>query len=136
MLLYKQFSAEMKPGVTSDSSGLHREQIFRIYVCTLAFCRQFGKKQTNKQTNSRGILASYPMTNFSNQKLPFPLSPMYPKENKNTFGISANDVLSLHKHLLSTCSVTSKWQWHPTPVFLQGKSHGWRSLVGCSPWGC
>ena len=26
-------------------------------------------------------------------------------------------------------------QWHPTPVLLPGKSHGWRSLVGCSPWG-
>ena len=26
-------------------------------------------------------------------------------------------------------------QWHPTQVFLPGKSHGWRSLVGCSPWG-
>ena len=25
-------------------------------------------------------------------------------------------------------------QWHPTPVLLPGKSHGWRSLVGCSPW--
>ena len=21
-------------------------------------------------------------------------------------------------------------QWHPTPVLLPGKSHGWRSLVG------
>ena len=31
----------------------------------------------------------------------------------------------------------SSWrrQWHPTPVLLLGKSHGWRSLVGCSPWG-
>ena len=27
-------------------------------------------------------------------------------------------------------------RWHPTPVFLPGKSHGQRSLVGCSPWGC
>ena len=27
-------------------------------------------------------------------------------------------------------------QWHPTPVLLHGKSHGRRSLVGCSPWGC
>ena len=27
-------------------------------------------------------------------------------------------------------------QWHPTPVLLPGKSHGRRSLVGCSPWGC
>ena len=27
-----------------------------------------------------------------------------------------------------------RW-WHPTPVLLPGKSHGRRSLVGCSPWG-
>ena len=27
-------------------------------------------------------------------------------------------------------------QWPRTPVLLPGKSHGWRSLVGCSPWGC
>ena len=26
-------------------------------------------------------------------------------------------------------------QWHPTPVLLPGESHGWRSLLGCSPWG-
>ena len=26
-------------------------------------------------------------------------------------------------------------QWHPTPVLLPGKSHGRRSLVGCSPCG-
>ena len=26
-------------------------------------------------------------------------------------------------------------QWHPTPVLLPGKSHGRRSLIGCSPWG-
>ena len=26
-------------------------------------------------------------------------------------------------------------QWQPTPVLLPGKSHGQRSLVGCSPWG-
>ena len=25
--------------------------------------------------------------------------------------------------------------WHPTSVLLPGKSHGRRSLVGCSPWG-
>ena len=27
-------------------------------------------------------------------------------------------------------------QWHPTPILLPGKSHGWRSLVGCCLWGC
>ena len=26
-------------------------------------------------------------------------------------------------------------QWQPTPVLLPGKSHGQRSLVGCSSWG-
>ena len=26
-------------------------------------------------------------------------------------------------------------QWHPTPVLLPGKFHGWRSLEGCSSWG-
>ena len=26
-------------------------------------------------------------------------------------------------------------KWHPAPVFLPGKSHGQRSLVGYSPWG-
>ena len=26
-------------------------------------------------------------------------------------------------------------QWHPTLALLPGKSHGRRSLVGCSPWG-
>ena len=31
--------------------------------------------------------------------------------------------------------LTWRRQWHPTPVRLPGKSHGWRSLVGCSPWG-
>ena len=32
----------------------------------------------------------------------------------------------------------NRWrrQWQPTPVLLPGKSHGQRSLVGCSPWGC
>ena len=27
-------------------------------------------------------------------------------------------------------------KWQPTPVFLPGKSHGQRSLVGYSPWDC
>ena len=36
--------------------------------------------------------------------------------------------------------ISLKWsyqrrQWHPTPVLLPGKSHGRRSLEGCSPWG-
>ena len=33
------------------------------------------------------------------------------------------------------CTVHRRRQWHSTPVLLPGKSHGRRSLVGCSPWG-
>ena len=29
-----------------------------------------------------------------------------------------------------------KKEWQPTPVSLPGGSHGQRSLVDCSPWGC
>ena len=43
-------------------------------------------------------------------------------------------VMSLLFNILSRLVIQRK-QWHPTPVFLPGKSHGWRSLVVCSPWG-
>ena len=33
------------------------------------------------------------------------------------------------------CRLLQRRQWHPTPVLLPGNSYGWRSLVGCSPWG-
>ena len=39
-------------------------------------------------------------------------------------------------YLLVIIHVDWRRQWHPTPVLLPGKSHGWRNLVGCSPWGC
>ena len=34
-----------------------------------------------------------------------------------------------------TLGSVQRRQWQPTLVFLPGKSHGRRSLVGCSPWG-
>ena len=32
--------------------------------------------------------------------------------------------------------IPQRMKWQPTPVFLPGKSHRWRSLVGYSSWGC
>ena len=32
-------------------------------------------------------------------------------------------------------SQSRRRQWHPAPVLLPGKPHGWRSLIGCSPRG-
>ena len=38
--------------------------------------------------------------------------------------------------LITLCSsIMWRRQWQPPPALLPGKSHGWRSLVGCSPWG-
>ena len=42
----------------------------------------------------------------------------------------------IEEELVVTRWFTSEKQWHPTLVILPGKSHGWWSLVGCSPWGC
>ena len=39
-------------------------------------------------------------------------------------------------HTTKVFSIVRRRRWHPTPVLLPGKSHGQRSLVGCSPWGC
>ena len=44
-------------------------------------------------------------------------------------------LLSKNQGLLYWPSLLSqRRQWHPTPVLLPEKSHGWRSLEGCSPW--
>ena len=61
--------------------------------------------------------------------------------------ISLATVLRIWKNESESLSVVSdslwphrlySWrkQWQPTLVLLPGKSHGRRSLVGCSPWGC
>ena len=43
----------------------------------------------------------------------------------------------LHYSDLTSPRTFCPWRWwHPTPVLLPDKSHGRRSLVGCSPWGC
>ena len=68
------------------------------------------------------------------------------------FSINTTLILKHARFLISNNSVAIKdtkrsgfspwvrkipWRrkWQPTPVFLPGKSHGQRSLVGYSPWG-
>ena len=36
--------------------------------------------------------------------------------------------------ILQSIRCAMRRQWQPIPVLLPGNSHGWRSLVGCSPW--
>ena len=39
------------------------------------------------------------------------------------------------KELIWVGKISWRRKWQPTPIFLPGKSHRWRSLVGYSPWG-
>ena len=41
----------------------------------------------------------------------------------------------VHNKFLQDQCCSRRRQQHPTPALLPGKSHGGRSLVGCSPWG-
>ena len=40
------------------------------------------------------------------------------------------------KKIEVTSTLYWRRRWHPIPVLLPGKPHGWRSLIGCSTWGC
>ena len=65
------------------------------------------------------------------------------KEESEKVGLK----LKIQKTKIMASSPITSWQidgqtvetvaefWQHTPVFLPGESHGWRSLVGCSPWG-
>ena len=44
-------------------------------------------------------------------------------------------MINTHMDLVGSKQKLRRRQWQPTPVFLPGKCHGWRSLVACSPWG-
>ena len=50
-------------------------------------------------------------------------------------GISGSYGSSISRFLRNLHTVLRRRQWQLNPVLLPGKSHGWRSLVGCSPWG-
>ena len=68
-------------------------------------------------------------------RLSFPLGlkqKLYPKIPLEGGSIQ----LSIFSFFVLNRSIRRRRQWQPTPVLLPGKSHGRRSQVGCSPWGC
>ena len=61
--------------------------------------------------------------------------PRFPREEHQQIMPKTENSKSLVQEYINKCSGKWRSQWHPTPVLLPGKSHGRRSLVGCSPWG-
>ena len=60
-----------------------------------------------------------------------PLLGIYPEESR----VEKDTCISLFIAALFTIARIWRRQWQPTPELLPGKSHGRRSLLGCSPWG-
>ena len=54
---------------------------------------------------------------------------------REAWWVTVHGVEKKHDGLANTFTSFWRRQWHPTPVLLPGKSHGRRSLVGCSPCG-
>ena len=56
----------------------------------------------------------------------------------NILGFPGGQCKRRRKHRFDPWVGKISWRrkWQPTPVFLPGKPHGWKSLLGCSPWGC
>ena len=57
------------------------------------------------------------------------------RRDKKVFLSDQCEEIEGNKRMGKTRDLFWRRQWHPTPVLLPGKSHGWRSLEGCSPWG-
>ena len=73
--------------------------------------------------------SAFPKTSLNNTAL---------SQNLSSLNSCSNNfcVETLEFSIYSIISSTNwRRQWQPTPVLLPGKSHGRRSLVGCSPWG-
>ena len=81
---------------------------------------------------TRGFLnvteLDYPLTHLST----FGLCLIFVLMNNATINIHID---ALNSHKCMGVGLLRRRQWQPTPVLLPGKSHGQRSLVGCSPWG-
>ena len=104
--------------------------------------------QINKQTNKHSKVSNIFL--FNNKSINY--HPSYMRQRITRIlafkqflqegNQSSSPALLFHSSfLLAGTRINKKYggiqrrQWDPTPVLLPGKSHGWRSLVGCSPWG-
>ena len=88
------------------------------------------------QLSQLWIISSKQGLTLSLQAVPKPnnmMNSLHGDIGSNSFSTWTTSLI-IHLYYMDLGEVQRR-QWHPTPVFLPGESHGRRSLVGCSPWG-
>ena len=80
-----------------------------------------------REVKSKGEKESYTHLNAEFQRIA--------RRDKKAFLSDQSKEIEENNRMEETRDLFQRRQWHPTPVLLPGKSHGRRSLVGCSPWG-
>ena len=80
-----------------------------------------------REVKSKGEKERYTHLNVEFQRIA--------RRDKKVFFSDQCKEIEENNRMGKTRDLFQRRQWHPTPVLLPGKSHGRRSLVGCSPWG-
>ena len=57
------------------------------------------------------------------------------KRNEDSLKDLWNNIKCINICIIGIPELQGRRQWQTTPVLLLRKSHGWKSLVGYSPWG-
>ena len=92
-----------------------------------------GRPQVHRFAKSQTQLQRLSIHTHHKNVLCFSLNVSGGKTQDGRFCLLGREGLKLkQKHFLG---LVRRRKWQPIPVLLPGKSHGRRSLVGCSPWG-
>ena len=133
----------------SVSRALYERTIVGGFELLASLCLSWSENRVsgwkslgNRSSFRRAALQGTSLCGFPEWGLPHPS--FQPALLLRAGYVSKTEIATMY-HLLYICTgmmvwglvIGSQWrrQWHPTPVLLPGKSHGWRSLVGCRPWG-
>ena len=90
-------------------------------------------EETGRQPAPAPLFLIYPWADGGGVLAALGLSPRLPWWLRNK-----GPACQCRRHRLNPWAGRIPWgrKWIPSPVFLPGKCHGQRSLVGYSPWGC
>ena len=65
------------------------------------------------------------------------LMPAYIYDRASLVAHTVKNLPAMQESWIQSLDQEDPWrmEWQPTPVFLPGEFHGWRTLKGYSPWG-